>query len=33
MYKLVSSISAILRAFIFPNPFTPIFELYLEGTV
>lgn len=33
MYKLVSSISAILRAFIFPNPFTPIFELYLEGKV
>lgn len=33
MYKLVSSISAILRAFIFPNPFTRIFELYLEGTV
>lgn len=33
MYKLVSSISAILRTFIFPNPFTPIFELYLAGTV
>ena len=33
MYKLVSTISAILREFIFPNPFTPIFELYLEGTV
>lgn len=33
MYKLVSTISAILRTFIFPNPFTPIFELYLEGTV
>lgn len=33
MYKLVSTISAILRTFIFPNPFTPIFELYLAGTV
>lgn len=33
MYKLVSTISAILRAVIFPNPFTPIFELYLAGTV
>lgn len=33
MYKLVTSISAILRTFIFPNPFTPIFELYLDGTV
>ena len=33
MYKLVSTISAILRTFIFPNPFTLIFKLYLEDTV
>lgn len=33
MYKLLSSVSSILRTCIFPNPFTPIFELYLEGTV
>lgn len=33
MYKLVSIVSAFIRAFIFPNPFTRIFELYLANTM
>lgn len=33
MYKLVSSISAFIRIFIFPNPFTKLFEVYLANTV
>lgn len=33
MYKLVSTISAFIRLFIFPNPFTRIFELYLANTM
>lgn len=33
MYKLVATISVFLRTFIFPNPFTGIFVLYLSDTM
>lgn len=33
MYKLVVTISIFLRTFIFPNPFTGIFGLYLSDTM
>lgn len=33
MYKIISMISAFIRVFIFPNPFTKLFELYLANTV
>lgn len=33
MYKLVSTVSLFLRTFIFSNPFTQIFEVYLANSV
>lgn len=33
MYKIVSAISLLIRTFIFPNPFTKLFEVYLANTV
>lgn len=33
MYKIVSTISGLLRVFIFPNPFTKFFELYFSNTI
>lgn len=33
MYKIVSTLSAFIRVFIFQNPFTKLFELYLGNTV
>lgn len=33
MYKLVSAVSVFIRTFIFPNPFTRLFELYLADTM
>lgn len=33
MYKIIITISAFIRLFIFPNPFTRIFELYLANTM
>lgn len=32
MYILVSVISELLRTYIFPNPFTKLFELYFSGS-
>ena len=32
VYKVVSKTSIFLRAFIFPNPFTKLFELYLSNS-
>lgn len=32
MYKIVSTISAFIRVFLFPNPFTKLFEIYLANT-
>lgn len=33
MYKIVSAISVFTRTFIFPNPFTRLFEVYLANTI
>ena len=33
MYTLVSTVSLFIRTFIFPNPFTRLFELYLADTM
>ena len=33
MYKLVSAVSVFIRTFIFHNPFTRLFALYLADTM